>query len=205
MYKKLLTKKFFRDNPYLENSVQRFIYSVLLYEGLEDVASEIMMKQRLLSDERLEQITQEKELIQAEQNPEMIFQLLRKNTDAVNRGVLIKKVLEFEEVLLPKVMEKLIRSYHDIFIENSIHLLARSHKDYTPLLKEKYAEIRNPYVQSLVCLIIGLRGEEDAIPWILDRFFELKNLYPGETYDQGPLLALHELNCRFYKNDNTCQ
>ena len=117
----------------------------------------------------------------------------------INRGVLIKKALEFEEVLLPMVVEKLIRSYHDIFIENSIDLLAKSYKDYTPLLKEKYAEIRSPYVQSLVCLIIGLRGEEDTIPWILDRFFEMKKLYPGETYDQGPLLALHELNSRFYK------
>lgn len=180
--------------------MQRIVYSVLLYEGIEDVTSEIMMKQGLLSDERLEQITQAKELIQAEQNPEMIFQLLRKNTDLVNRGVLVKKALQFEEVLIPMVIEKLIRSNHDVFIENSIQFLARSHNDYTSLLMEKYAEIRSPYVQSLVCLIIGLRGEEDTIPWILDRFFELKNLYPGETYDQGPLLALHELNCRFYKN-----
>ncbi len=68
MYKKLLTKKFFEDNPYLENSVQRFIYSTLLYEGLEDLANEITIKQGLLSDERLEQITREKEVIQAEQN-----------------------------------------------------------------------------------------------------------------------------------------
>jgi len=199
MYKKLLTKKFFRENPYLENSVQRFIYSTLLYEELEDLANEITIKQGLLSDERIERITREKEVIQAEQNSEMIFQLLRKKTEMINRGLLVKKALEFEEVLLPKVVEKLIRSCHDIFIENSIELLAKSNKDYTPLLKEKYAEIRSPYVQSLVCLIIGLRGEEDTIPWILDRFFEMKKLYPGETYDQGPLLALHELNSRFYK------
>ncbi len=33
MYKKLLTKELFKDNPYLGNSVQRFIYSTLLYEG----------------------------------------------------------------------------------------------------------------------------------------------------------------------------
>lgn len=199
MYKKLLTKKFFRDNPYLENSVQRFVYSVLLYEGIEDMTSETMVKHGLLSNERIEQITQAKELIQEEQNPEMIFQLLRKKTDLVNRGVLVKKALQFEEVLIPLVIEKLIRSNHDVFIENSIQFLARSHEDYTPLLKEKYTEIRSPYVQSLVCLILGFRGEEGTIPWMLDRFFEMKKLYPGETYDQGPLLAVHELNSRFYK------
>ena len=199
MYKQLLTKKFFRDNQYMENSVQRFIYSMLLYEGIEEAASEVLMTKVGLSDERLKRINQEKELIQSEQNPEEIFQLLRKKIDGVNRVDLIKKALEFEEVLLPMVMEKLMRSYHDIFIENSIRLLARSKKDYSPVLKEQYADIRSPYVQSVVCLILGFRGQEDTIPWMLDRFFEMKKLYPGETYDQGPLLALHELNCRFYK------
>lgn len=199
MYKQLLTNKFFRDNPYLENSVQRLVYSILFYEGIEDAVSEIIMKQVRLSDERLKKITREKVLIQSEQNPEEIFQLLRKKIDAVNRVDLIKKALQFEEVLLPMVTEKLVRNKHDIFIENSIRLLARSQKDYTPLLKERYDEIRSPYVQSLICLILGFRGGEGTIPWILDKYFEMKKLYPGETYDQGPLLALHELNSRFYK------
>lgn len=199
MYKQLLTNKFFRDNPYLENSVQRFIYSMLLYEGIENAANEILMKHVGLSDDRLEQVTREKEQIQSEQNPEEVFQLLRKKIDGVNRVNLINKALEFEEVLLPMMMEKLIRSNHDIFIENSVRFLARSKTDYSPLLREKYAEIRSPYVKSLICLILGFKGAEDTIPWMLDRFFEVKKLYPGETYDQGPLLALHELNCRFYK------
>ena len=199
MYKQLLTNKFFRDNPYLENSVQRFIYSMLLYEGIENAANEILMKQVGVSDDRLEQITREKEQIQSEQNPEEVFQLLRKKIDIVNRVDLINKTLEFEEVLLPMVIEKLIRSNHDVFIENAVRLLARSKTDYSPLLKEKYAEIRSPYVQSLICLILGFRGAEDTIPWMRDRFFEMKKLYQGETFDQGPLLALHELNYRFYK------
>ena len=199
MYKQLLTNKFFRDNPYMENSAPRFIYSILLYEGIEDIVNEILMKQVGVSDERLNQITQEKELIQSEQNPEEILQLLRKKIDVINRVYLIKKAMEFEEVLLPMVVEKLIRSNHDIFIENSIRLLHRSKKDYSSLLKERYADVRSPYVQSLICLILGFRGAEDTIPWMLERYFEMKKLYPDETHDQGPLLALHELNCRFYK------
>jgi len=48
----------------MENSVQRFIYSTLQYEELEDLANEMTIKQGLLSDERLKQIAREKELIQ---------------------------------------------------------------------------------------------------------------------------------------------
>lgn len=200
MYKKLLTKNFFKDNPYAEHSVQRFVYSVLLYKGIEDVVSEIIKEHGLLSGERLKQSNASRELIQSAYDLDIIFQLLRKKTDINNQGFLIKKALEHEETIIPMVLEKLIRSYHDIFIENSIRLLAKTHNDYTILLKEKYIEIRNPYVQSLVCLVIGFRGEEDTIPWMLDKFFELKKLYPAEIYDQGPLLALHELNSRFYQN-----
>lgn len=95
--------------------------------------------------------------------------------------------------------EKLIRSDHDIFIENAIRLLARSEKDYSPLLLKKHAEIRSPYVQSMVCLILGLRGGEEIIPWMMNQFQEMKRLYPNETYDQGLLLALYELKYRFYE------
>jgi hypothetical protein len=49
-------------------------------------------------------------------------------------------------------------------------------------------------------MILGLRGQETVIPWMVDRFYELKKSYPDETYDQGPLLAMHELKARFYSN-----
>lgn len=198
MYRKLLTKKFFRDNPHIENSVQQLVYSTLLYDDLEQAVAKFTLERMPPSGERVENIAQEKQMIRAEQNPEVVFQLLRKNIDVINRTVLIDKVLELEDEILPLVIEKLIRSDHDIFIDNAIRLLAKSKKDYSPLLLERYAEFRSPYVRSLLCLILGFRGKEDTIPWMMDRFFEMKKCYPDDTYDQGPLIALHELNARFY-------
>lgn len=88
----------------------------------------------------------------------------------------------------------LMKNAHEPIIEEE-----KFERVHSSLLKEKYADVRSPYVQSLICLILGFRGAEDTIPWMLERFFEMKKLYPDETHDQGPLLALHELNCRFYK------
>ena len=200
MHHILLTKKFFRDNPYMENSVQRLVYSTLLYEGIEQAAAEIMLEHVGVKGERLKQIAQEREMILAENDPEMIFQFLRKNLDMVNRTALLERALEFEKEILPMVVEKLVRSSHNIFIDNAVRLLARSKKDYSRLLLERFAEFRSAYVQSLLCLILGFRGTEDIIPWMMNRFFEMHKLYPDETYDQGPLLALHELKARFYSN-----
>lgn len=200
MYRKLLTKKFFKDNPYREHSVQRLVYSKLLYKGMENDVRKSLIEHGKFSEDRLEAITREKEMILAEQNPGMIFQLLRKKLDGINRPVLIERALEFEGEILPMVVEKLVRSNHDTFIDNAIQLLAWCKKDYSPLLQERYVEFRSPYVQSLVCLVLGFRGKEDTVPWMLDKFFEMKKYYPDETYDQGPLFALHELSARFYSD-----
>jgi hypothetical protein len=198
LYRKLLTERFFQENPYMEISAQRIVYSTLLSTRFEEAAAKIVMENIGIGDDRLERIAREKETILAQNDPGMIFQLMRKNLDVINRSVLIECTLAFEAEILPMVVEKLVRSDHDIFIDNAVRFLGRSKQDYSPLLLERYTEFRSPYVQSLLCIIIGIRGPEDTIPWMLDRFYEMKKFYPDENYDQGPLLALYELNARFY-------
>lgn len=198
MYRKLLTGRFFRDNPYKEDSVQRFVYSVLLDNGLEKIAQDIFLEHMTPGEDRLKIIADEKAMIAAQEDPEAIFQLLRKRFDPISRTALLEKTLEHEQAILPKVVEKLIRSDQNVFIENAVRLLARSENDYSAPLRERYHEIRSPYVRSLACLVLGIRGSEDTIPWMMDRYHELKKAYPDETYEQGPLLALHELNAKFY-------
>lgn len=110
----------------------------------------------MASDYDLEHVACEKEIILTEKDPEVIFQFLRKNLDVMNRTALIEKALEFEDQILPMVVDKLVRSNHDTFIENAIRLLARSKKDYSPLLMERYADSEvlmcsRFYVSFLVC------------------------------------------------------
>lgn len=201
MYKNLLTKKFFRDNPLEELSTQRFVYSILTHNGIEELANEYVFEYADLGAVRLERIRNEKELIQSERNPDELLNFLRKNFELNNRVDLVNRVLEFEEELMPKVIEKLIRSDNDNFIDNAMRLLARSEQDYSSILFKKYNEIRRPYVQSMVCVILGIRGGEEIIPWMMNQYQEMKKLYPDETYNQGPLLALHEMKYRFYEKN----
>ena len=197
-YRKLLSPKFFRDNEYSEHSAQRFIYSLLLDDWLTQAAIEAFLEGSDISDERLKNIEDEKTMIASLHEPEKILDLMRKNLDVMNRPLLIDKALEYESEILPPAVDKLIRNTHDIYIENAIQLLSKSRENYCMLLKERFDEIRCPYVKSLVCLILGLRGDEEIIPWMIDKFYEMEKHYPDEDYDQGPLLALHELNSRFY-------
>ena len=194
-----MTKKFLRDNPIKYFSTQRLISSIISYKGIEDYANEFVLENVDLGVERFDRIRNEKELIKNEQDPDELINFLRKNFELVNRVDLVNRVLEFESELMPKVIEKLIRSDNEIFIENAIRLLAKSEQDYSQQLHRKYNQIRRPYAQSMVCVILGFRGNEEIIPWMMNQYTEMKRLYPEETYDQGPLLALHNLYQRIYE------
>ncbi len=98
------------------------------------MVDEIITNQIEFDDERQTQIACEKKQIQAEQNPEAIVQLMRRKIEMVNRVTLIHKALEFEEVILPLVIDKLMTNKQDIFIENSIRLLAQSQQNPAALL-----------------------------------------------------------------------
>lgn len=121
-----------------------------------------------------------------------------KGIDGLNRIFLIEKVLEHEDALFQKVIDRFIRSDQDTFIDNSVRFLAASKSDYSIQLFSRYDEIRSPYGKSLVCILLGLRTKEEVIPWMIEQSYELKKLYPEENYGQRPRMALDELNARFY-------
>ena len=135
MHQKLLTKKFFKDNPYKEISAQRLIYTLLSYEGIEKLSTEISQQYLNLSTERIDRISAERKMIAQLQDPEEILQLMRKNIDGFNRCHLVDKALEFEADMLPLIVDKLTRSDHDTFIDNSVRFLAGCKSDYATILK----------------------------------------------------------------------
>lgn len=60
-------------------------------------------------------------------------------------------------------------------------------------LKTLYPEIRNPYAQSMACLVFGIQKQEDTLPLLLAEYQRLKKEFPEESLCQGPLLAIYIL------------
>jgi hypothetical protein len=197
MWQNLISRKFFKENPLKEISSQRLVYMLVSNEGLEQLASQVARDYLNLSPARLVSVDQERAMLSMLQDPVEIFQLMRKSIDGLNRTFLIDKALEFEDDLYPLVIEKLIRSNHDTFIDNAIRFLGACKTNCSDVFERRYSEIRSPYVQSLICILLGLKANERIISWMLERFYELKRLFPEENYDQGPLVAMHELKRRF--------
>ena len=107
-----------------------------------------------------------------------------------NSTILARKALSMQDEAMPLIVSRYRRTKHTIFIENASKLLSCADRRYTENLLACYKDIWLPYAQSLACLLFGYHGLVDTIPLQLSEYERFRRLYPDETYDQCPLMAL---------------
>ena len=57
--------------------------------------------------------------------------------------------------------------------------------------------MRSEYLKSMLCLVLGFRGDDSIIHFLMKEVERFELYYPDKRYEQGPLLALYELKERF--------
>lgn len=190
MYKKLLSNKFFRENPINEISAQNFVYISLEVEGFNKLAEAVV---RRMTDRAEKQIKE----IQEENDPDRLFKLLRGGCDTLCQEALRERVLEFEDVLVPRILAAYKRTLNDVFAENACRILVKCKKNHSKDILEMYQNIRSSYALSLISITLGFIGDEECIPILYEQFEEFKKSYKDENYEQGPLIGLLKLKDRF--------
>jgi len=148
--------------------------------------------------QREAEISEDRDKIRCAATCDEVVRLMRSGTDIMNQHLLVKKALEFEDEIIPKIIKMLKTSLNDLFIEASIRVLAICKGDVSEDLIAIYDEIRNPYAQSLVLVALGFKADEKHIPWFMKQYKELKQLYPEESHCYGAFYALIEMDDRFY-------
>lgn len=191
LYKNLLTKKFFKNNPIKNLTAQQFVYTQIQIPIMSEFVSDFVRKYDNRADE-------EREKLLHENDPDTLLKMLRGNCDVINHDLLRQRILANEEILLPRILEKFKTSLNSVFIENTAIILTNTKRNYSGTLLEILDEIRSPYAISLVCMTLGFIGDEDTIPVLMKKFKYFKKSYPDENYEQGPLHGLLKLNERFY-------
>lgn len=191
LYKNLLTKKFFKDNPIKELTAQQFVYAQIQAPIISEFVSDFVRKY----DNRAEE---ERVQLYNENNPDVLLKMLRGKCDVINHNLLHQKILANEEVLLSKILEMFRTSLNSVFTENTVKILAKTKRNYSEVLLEMLDEIKSPYAMSLVCITLGFIANEEAIPVLMKKFEYFKKFYPNEDFEQGPLHGLIKLHERFY-------
>ncbi len=187
----MLNKNFFNENGFKEMSAEKLVYSVIEMPQLSEMAREFVVN---IADRAKE----EANILKNESNTELILKAMRGKCDSLNYGILYQKVLENEDELLHRIIDMLVNSGNSVFIEHAAKIIPQCNKNYSKELLEILDNVRNPYAVSMICIALGFIANEDVIPIIYDKYFELKKTYKNESYAQGPLLALFKLKERFY-------
>lgn len=146
-----------------------------------------------ISAARTEKIKEEKKKIDQLDSGEAVVRYMRRGCDGMNRITLTNKTLAMQDEALPLVLERFRTSWQDKFIDAAVCAFAKCERVYIDQLKAMYSEIRNPYAQSLACLIFGMRKCEDTLPLLLSEYERMKREYTDESFCQGPLLAIYLL------------
>ena len=190
---RLLTRRWFDRHPLKEFSAARYQYSLMLNEGFEEQADKLIREHGLdnpLSAKYAQAIGKEEDLKE-------LLRWMKRTVSGQGALLLRDKVLKREEEALPEIKRMLLTTGSDPFVENAIRLLKRFRENPAPWLLEHYGEIRYPYARSSMCLVLGFRADESAVPFLIAQVEEMEKNWPKENYAQAPLLALYELKARF--------
>ena len=185
--------KFLDKHPDIPFSAAKFEYSLYLEPEAVEYANAVSEKMLGESEEDLHS----KRMIEQAETTEELLKLMRKPLSGGNRSRLRRKLLEYETVLMPCIKEKIMKNGQDIFIENTLYFFLHCEENCCNWLMKEYFNIRNEYLRSMLCLVIGFRGDVEMIPFLMKETERLERMYPQETYAQGPILAIQELAVRF--------
>jgi len=197
-----LLKQFFKDNTTqmdIPTAAGLAHFSLALQDNPEAHEKlRAFMDETIFSEQpgREAEVFEERREIEAAQTCEQVIRLMRRHTDPMNQHILINRALAFEDEIIPELVRMLKTSLNVSFIETAIRVLAKSKKDISDELIQDFDSIRYPYAQSMLLVVLGYKADETHTAWFIDRYKELKRLYPDQSYCEGAYYALCEINHR---------
>ncbi len=189
-----LPKNFFKKNPLKQLSSANIAYFSMT-AGFDDQVDSMMFDliKEEIDPQRLDKINQERAEIPHLETGEDVVRFMRSNYDISNHRPLCERVLAMQQIAIPPILHRFRTSMQDMFIESAVYVLAHAEQSYVDQLKALYPEIRNPYAQSMACLVFGIQKQEDTLPLLLAEYQRLQKEFPKESLCQGPLLAIYIL------------
>lgn len=178
--------------PVKKNSPAQLEYMMFDMPELRDAAVEIASAYTKESpeDEELQKT------IETEEDPKELLKLMKKQLTAANKNRLRAKILEKQDEMLPLIREKTLRYRQDAFAENALYFYLRNDENCASWIFEHYDAIAGEYMRSMLCLVIGFRGEPSMISKMMEEVARFVRAYPRNDYEQGPLLAVKKLGER---------
>ena len=185
-----LSDQYFKKHPLQARCGAAFVYMQLtMDEELEREFKEQMKNHPMQPKNKDDQAE-----IDAAEDKDTLFRLMRRKMIAANRDALRHKILRHEEDMMPLIKKRLPTSRVDSFIDDSVWVFGFSRENPTPWILDHLQEIDDLFVRSQLDLILGLRGGEEVVPFLMDEvdFFE-DDAIEDKMLVQGPLHGLYHI------------
>lgn len=195
---KRLPNSFFRANPLEDLSVARITH-LTITSGLTEELEQMLLDpaEQEIAEDRREKVLRERQHIEQTEEPAALVEIMRKGCDILNQHLLCTKILALHEQTMPLLLRRYRTCVLDIFIDAATAVLVTGERKYAVMLREMYADIRSPFAQACACLVFGMQGMEEEIPFLLGEYERFQRECPEEDYHQHPLLALYILHGKF--------
>lgn len=194
MNQDLLPKDFFKKNPLNQYSAAMFAdlsIRTVTWDDLNEKVESFVSPN--INAARRAKVLEQKKQTDALQTPEEIVSQMRKKSDTLVNPLLCKKAIAIQDQVMPLILKRYKTTFQTCFVESAVRIFGNADRQYTIELWKQYKEIRNPYAQSMACVVFGAQELEEAVPLLLAEYERMKKDYPSESYSQGPLLAIYKL------------
>ena len=116
---------------------------------------------------------------------------MKQRPDSINQWLLKKKILWSSPFVVPEIIERLKGDQDATFVEMAVDIFHKSKIDSSSRIPGILNSIKDPCTCSLVYMLLGPAGTEEAVKPVRDCYHSLRGAYP-ENYEQGALLTLYE-------------
>ena len=201
---KLLTKDYFHRHPIKEHSAARFVYSLLLMPEVLSSAKKALPELREQAAQRgiyLPDSTQQMALLEQEEDMGNLLRMLRQSLTPDICAALLEKLLNREAEALPEIQRLVLKTLNANAIESCTRFMAMCEANCSEWVLQNYDAVREPYARSMLCLVLGFRGDRDVIPFLMQQVELFERQFPGHSFEQAPLLALYEIPLVFGRAD----
>jgi hypothetical protein len=188
---KNLNEEFFKSNVPNQLSAFRILDVTVLVDGIDEQIY------REMPEEKKKQKEEESKLVENEENIDKLYNMLRKDLIPSTVSIIVKKLMEHKEQIIPRMLEDLKKSGNDYFVEAVARILIKSEDNYSKEIAAILPLIKYPYTQATACYILGKIGKEEHIETLYNYFYGFKKNYKNEAYYEGPLVGIYELKRRY--------
>ena len=183
-------KKFLINHPDDDVSSAKLMYSYFLCDSIADSLYDLTG----ISDEEKQVL----KLIEMAKTPEELIKVMRTSIISMPaREKLRKKLLDNETEVLPLIKQRCMKNKQDEFIEIVAEFFCYCKENCREWILENYKEVSSEYMKSMLCLVIGFRGQVEDIPFLMEEAKRFLKYYPEESFDQAPALAVQELAVKY--------